>query len=105
MFDIGLPEIAITGVVALVVLGPKELPGLLRFAGQLTRKAKNMAHEFRLSLDEMVEVDELEEFRREAWKKATVTEKPLIATEKPVISKPESPADSPTEIAKGPDTV
>ena len=97
MFDIGLPEIAITGVVALVVLGPKELPGLLRFAGQLTRKAKNMAHEFRLSLDEMVEVDELEEFRREAWKKATVTEKPALPkTELPI---------QPSETGKGPDTV
>jgi sec-independent protein translocase protein TatB len=95
MFDIGLPEIAITGVVALVVLGPKELPGLLRFAGQLTRKAKNMAHEFRLSLDEMVEVDELEEFRREAWKKATVAETPALPKTEP--------PNQPSEAGKGPD--
>lgn len=77
MLDIGWQELAITGVVALVVLGPKELPGLMRMAGQLTRRAKAVAHEFRMSLEEITEHEELDEFRRSAWHKADAQEKAL----------------------------
>lgn len=66
MFDIGWQELALTGVVALVVLGPDELPGLLRTAGRLLRKARQIANEFRTSLDELAEEAELEEFRKKA---------------------------------------
>lgn len=66
MFDVGWQELALTGVVALLVLGPKELPGLMRTAGQLVRKARLVAHDFRLNLEEMAEIDELEEYRRNA---------------------------------------
>jgi sec-independent protein translocase protein TatB len=46
MFDIGLPEMLVVGVVALIVVGPKDLPKLFRTLGQFTGKAKAMAREF-----------------------------------------------------------
>lgn len=81
MFDVGWQELALTGVVALVVLGPKELPGLMRTAGGLLRKARMIAHEFRVSLDELAEEAELEEFREKA-KKIAGEKEPLLEDEK-----------------------
>lgn len=46
MFDIGLPEMLVVGVVALIVVGPKDLPKLFRTLGEFTGKAKAMAREF-----------------------------------------------------------
>lgn len=78
MFDIGWQELALTGVVALVVIGPKELPGVMRTAGQLLRKARLIAHDFRLSLDELAEEAEIEEFREKA-KKLAAEKEPLVS--------------------------
>lgn len=46
MFDLGLMEMLVIGVVALIVVGPKDLPGLFRSAGNFIGKAKGMAREF-----------------------------------------------------------
>ncbi len=46
MFDLGGGELLLIGIVALVVVGPKELPGLFRTVGQFTGKARSMAREF-----------------------------------------------------------
>lgn len=46
MFDIGWSELVLVGVVALIVLGPKELPGVLRMVGQWVGKARKMAADF-----------------------------------------------------------
>jgi Tat protein translocase TatB subunit len=46
MFDIGWSELVVIAVVALVVIGPKELPGVLRMVGQWMGKARKMAGEF-----------------------------------------------------------
>jgi sec-independent protein translocase protein TatB len=52
MFDIGWGEFFLIGVVALIVVGPKELPGLFRSVGQWTGKARAMAREFQRSLEQ-----------------------------------------------------
>jgi sec-independent protein translocase protein TatB len=52
MFDIGWGEFFLIGVVALIVVGPKELPGLFRAFGQWTGKARAMAREFQRSLEQ-----------------------------------------------------
>ena len=52
MFDIGWGEFFLIGVVALIVVGPKELPGLFRTVGQWTGKARAMAREFQRSLEQ-----------------------------------------------------
>jgi len=51
MFDIGWSELLIIGVVALVVVGPKDLPKMFRTLGQLTGKARSMAREFQRAME------------------------------------------------------
>lgn len=74
MFNIDWEEMAIVAVVALLVLGPKELPGLMRSAGQMVRRARLIAHDFRLSLDEMVEEAELKDVEEKAFRQAVAVE-------------------------------
>jgi len=65
MFDLSWSHILIFLVVALVVVGPKDMPRLLRMAGQWMGKARAMANEFRKSFDEMARQSELDELRTE----------------------------------------
>jgi sec-independent protein translocase protein TatB len=58
-------ELLIAAVVALVVVGPKDLPVLLRRLGQFTARLRGMAAEFRASFDEMARQSELDELRKE----------------------------------------
>lgn len=51
MFDIGMTEMLVVGVVALIVVGPKDLPGMFRTLGQFTGKAKRMAREFSSAME------------------------------------------------------
>ncbi|MFN4057906.1 MAG: Sec-independent protein translocase protein TatB [Roseinatronobacter sp.] len=52
MFDIGWTELLLIGVVALIVVGPKDLPKMFRTLGQLTAKARNMAREFQRAMED-----------------------------------------------------
>jgi len=70
LFDIGWPELLLIGVVALVVIGPKDLPRALRTAGFWVRKARTLSREFQSSIDQMIREAELEEIRQDL-KKAT----------------------------------
>jgi sec-independent protein translocase protein TatB len=65
MFDLSWSHILIFLVVALVVVGPKDMPKLLRMAGQWMGKARAMANEFRKSFDDMARQSELDELRKE----------------------------------------
>lgn len=66
MFDIfSWQHIVIMLVVALVVVGPKDLPRLMNMAGKWAGKARAMAGEFRRSFDEMARESELAELRKE----------------------------------------
>lgn len=58
-------ELLIAAVVALIVVGPKDLPILLRRLGQFMAKLRGMAAEFRASFDEMARQSELDELRKE----------------------------------------
>ena len=51
MFDIGMSELLLIGFVALIVVGPKDLPGMFRTLGQFTAKAKRMAREFSSAME------------------------------------------------------
>ncbi len=55
MFDIGALEIFMIGIVALVVIGPEELPKFLRAAGQMLGKAREIAREFRGSIRDVMD--------------------------------------------------
>lgn len=66
MFDLGWSELLVVGVVALVVLGPKELPNALRTVSNLTKTARKLANEFQSGVNEIVREAELEEARKTA---------------------------------------
>src|SRR3954466_8774156 len=63
--EIGASELLIIAVVALIVVGPKDLPVLLRKLGQFLSKLRGMASEFRASFDEMARQSELDDLRKE----------------------------------------
>jgi sec-independent protein translocase protein TatB len=52
MFDLGWTELLVIGIVALIVVGPKDLPGMFRTLGRFTAKARNMAREFQRAMDD-----------------------------------------------------
>ncbi|MGI8839462.1 MAG: Sec-independent protein translocase protein TatB [Caulobacteraceae bacterium] len=58
-------DFLIVGVIALIVVGPKDLPVLMRKVGQFVAKMRAMAAEFRASFDEMARQSELDDLRRE----------------------------------------
>src|SRR5689334_15889683 len=66
MFDLGWGELLVVGVVALVVLGPKELPNALRTVSNLTKTARKLAGEFQSGINEIVREAELEDARKAA---------------------------------------
>ena len=63
--EVGATEYLIIAIVALIVVGPKDLPVLLRKLGQFVAKLRGMASEFRASFDEMARQSELDELRKE----------------------------------------
>jgi sec-independent protein translocase protein TatB len=65
MFGIDSPELLVIAVVALVVIGPKELPGMLRSWGKWMSKMRGMASEFRGHVDEMVRQSELDDVKKQ----------------------------------------
>jgi sec-independent protein translocase protein TatB len=68
VFDIGWSEMAIIMLVALVVIGPRDLPRLARSVGQWVAKGRAMAREFQRSLEEMAREAELDDVKREIEK-------------------------------------
>jgi sec-independent protein translocase protein TatB len=65
MFGIDSPELLIIAIVALIVIGPKELPGMLRSWGNWMSKMRGMASEFRGHVDEMVRQSELDQVKKQ----------------------------------------
>ena len=61
MLDIGWSELLLIGVVALIVVGPKELPGLFRTVGRYMGKARGMAREFQRSMEQAADDSGLNE--------------------------------------------
>ena len=52
MFDIGWTELLVIGIVALIVVGPRDLPGMFRTLGRFTAKARGMAREFQRAMND-----------------------------------------------------
>jgi len=84
MFDIGWGELLVIGIVALVVIGPKELPSVVRTLGQTVAKLRRMAADFQNQFNEAMREAELADLKKDAEKMiesatAAVTHNPLEA--------------------------
>src|SRR5438552_6517618 len=77
MFDIAWSELFVIVIVALVVVGPKDLPKLMRTAGQWAGRARAMADQFKRSFDDMARQTELDELRNQVSKLRTDAIKPM----------------------------
>jgi sec-independent protein translocase protein TatB len=65
MFDVGWMELLIIGVVALVVIGPKDLPDMFRTLGRFTAKLRSMAREFQRAMDDAAKESGVKEAMRD----------------------------------------
>src|SRR5262245_23271116 len=68
MFDIGWGELLVIGIVALVVIGPKELPGVVRALGQTVAKLRRMAADFQNQFNEAMREAEIADLKKDAEK-------------------------------------
>ena len=102
MFDIAPTELLIVAIVALVVIGPKDLPKVMRTVGYWVGRARGMARHFRSGIDTMIRESELEEMEKK-WK----AENERIMREFPQTAQPEPlpppPAPQPGDEAAPPD--
>lgn len=65
MFDISWSEFLLIGIVALIVIGPKELPAVMRTLGQWTRKVRGMASEFQNQFQEAMREAEMADLKKQ----------------------------------------
>src|SRR6478736_572477 len=76
MFGLGTPEVLVVTVVALIVLGPKRLPGLVRQVGKWVGKARVMANQFREQLESEINLEELASMEKQRAATAASTPPP-----------------------------
>ncbi|NIJ07637.1 sec-independent protein translocase protein TatB [Sphingomonas vulcanisoli] len=88
MFGIEPSEYLLVAIVALVVIGPKDLPRVMRIVGQWVGRARGMARHFRAGFDEMVRQSEMEEMEKR-WKE----ENERIMREHPPVAAPAEEAN------------
>ena len=65
MFDMSWGEVLVVGAVALIVIGPKDLPKALRTVGQMTSKVRRMASEFQTQFNEAMREAELDDIKKQ----------------------------------------
>lgn len=95
MFDVAPTELLIIAIVALVVIGPKDLPRVLRTVGHWAGRARGMARHFRSGIDTMMREGELEEMEKK-WRE----ENERIMREHPML--PSAEADTNAEALPPP---
>lgn len=107
MFDIASSELLLVVLVALLVIGPKDLPKALRFVGKWVSKARGVVSHFRSGFDEMVRQSELEDLEKK-WKAENdrimrahpADPRADVVGDEPATHMAETPVDTPpTEMA------
>jgi sec-independent protein translocase protein TatB len=109
MFDMGWDEMLLIGVVSLVVIGPKDLPKVLRQAGVWAKRAREMASEFQRGIEEMAHESEVADLKKDVeqavdtsmFRKELEQAVSLDETPNTLFAPPEPPAPAPvtpTEI-------
>jgi sec-independent protein translocase protein TatB len=89
MFDVAPTELLLVAVVALVVIGPKDLPRAMRFVGKWVGRARGVARQFRSGIDTMIRESELAEMEKQ-W----AEENARIMREHPAPSLPAPAAEA-----------
>jgi sec-independent protein translocase protein TatB len=95
MFDVAPTELMLVALVALLVIGPKDLPRVMRVVGKWVGKARGVASQFRSGFDEMVRQSEMEEMEKK-WKE----ENERIMRDIPAPAPPEALPE--TSVASSP---
>ena len=79
MFDIGWPELLLVAVLVIIVVGPKDLPRVMRTVAHYVGKTKNLTREFRGYVDDMVRESELNEIKEQIDRGAELDPAVLVA--------------------------
>jgi sec-independent protein translocase protein TatB len=95
MFDVGWTEMVLIAVVAIIVIGPKDLPVVLRTMGRWAGKARALAREFQDSMNEVIRESELEELKSEIDNAKRLTTLEAEPPKTPPASAPAAPKDPP----------
>ena len=112
MFDIGASELLLTVIVAIVVIGPKDLPLALRTAGRWIGKIRRVSGHFRAGIETMIREAELEEMEKK-WREENERIMKLYPPEQhypepgqpdamPPLAKPSDPDEDPLPPAERP---
>jgi sec-independent protein translocase protein TatB len=96
MFDIGWSELLVIAVVAIVVVGPKDLPRLMRTFGHYMRKVRGMAADFQRQFEEAVRDSELDEVRKAMQEVRATASSATAAIDKQLMTPQPKPAGSPS---------
>ena len=112
MFDIGWDEMLFTAIIAIVVIGPKDLPRALRTAGQWMGKVRRVSGHFRSGIETMIREAEMEDMEKQ-WREqneaimaahppATASAEPLVGVDPGTLMEPLPPveADPPAAMKK-----
>ena len=82
MFDIGWLELLVIGIVALIVVGPKDLPGMFRTVGRFMGKMRGMAREFQRSMEAAADETGLKEAAKSLNDVGNIAKDPLAQARK-----------------------
>jgi sec-independent protein translocase protein TatB len=93
MFDVAPTELLLVAIVALVVIGPKDLPRVLRTVGQWVGKARGVARQFRSGFDEMIREADLADMEKK-W----AEENAKIMAEHPPEASTDAPPPPPEQL-------
>ena len=112
MFDIGWDEMLFTAIIAIVVIGPKDLPRALRVAGQWIGKVRRVSGHFRSGIETMIREAEMEDMEKQ-WREqneaimaahppAQASAEPLVGVDPGTLMEPLPPPKSKAPAKKKP---
>lgn len=102
MFDVGWSELLLIGIVALIVIGPKDLPKVLRALGTMMAKVRGMAAEFQGQFQDAMREAELADLKKEAEKLASTATSAIQNPMQSIENEIQKTIDAPTQLQPTP---